>query len=104
MRRIIWPISACLVVAAIGLGLLLTSCESSPPSAERKPQSRPVAMAKEGSPASAPSGPALAEPPPLPEPVATQPAAAEKEPPDYITVLERIRSGAARRGRDAARG
>jgi hypothetical protein len=90
MRRIIWPISVGLVVVSIGMGLLLASCESAPPAAERKPQSRPVATEKENTPSTAPAGPAVATPPPVAEPAPTPPPAAEQKPPDYITVIERF--------------
>jgi hypothetical protein len=61
------------------LGSLLAACETAPPTAERRPQTRPAA-----------SGPAGMTTQPVTQPEATQPAAAEPEPPDYVTIVARF--------------
>lgn len=96
MRRSTRPISMVLVT----LGLFLAGCENAPPTAERKPQSRPIAQEKESGPASTPASPVAATRPTTTQPVTTQPAttqpattqpaAAEKEPPRYITIIARF--------------
>jgi hypothetical protein len=70
---------ACLAALTSGLA----ACEVAPPTAERRPQTRPAAS---GPTATAPQAPTR---PTSTQATASQPAAAEPEIPDYVTILER---------------
>jgi hypothetical protein len=58
------------------------ACETAPPTAERKPQTRPAATS------TSPSQPVTK--PTATQPAATQPATSEPELPDYVTLVERF--------------
>jgi len=79
--------SLALFSSLVTLGSLLAACETAPPTAERRPQTRPTA--------SLPGGSATQ---PATQPMTTQPAAAEPEIPDYVTIVARFVSS----GRAAA--
>ena len=71
--------SLALFSSLVALGSLLAACETAPPTAERRPQTRPTA-----------SLPAPVATQPVTQPGANQPAAAEPEIPDYVTIVERF--------------
>jgi len=80
---------AALRLSLCSLALLLTACESAPPTAERRPTSHP---------ATAPTASAPTAQPPASQPAATQPTAPASQPsaagpelPEYLTIVERFK-------------
>ncbi len=71
-------------LAALGF---LAACEVAPPTAERRPQTRPATGAPTTT-AQAPTQPTGTQATAT-QPAASQPAEAEPEIPDYVTILER---------------
>lgn len=100
MCPMVWTKNAAPLAAVVVCGLVLAACDSAPPAAERKPQSRPAAQEKQGPSPTAPTGSVATSQPATPEPPATQPATtqpattqpaeAEAKPPEYITIIERF--------------
>lgn len=76
--------SLALFSSLVTLSSLLAACETAPPTAERRSQTRPAASG----PASTATQPVTQ--PTVTQPAATQPAAAEPEPPDYVTIVARF--------------
>jgi hypothetical protein len=82
----------------VTLGFALGGCDSAPPAAARRPQTRPAAPATapaEG--AAVTTRPAEVRPAPQPAPVRPAPQPAEPQPPipEYLTIVRRYDPGAA---------